>query len=320
MSDEKIDMSTEGQISGKAMVSFLFGVSSFGCLCLTGIPAIILGFLARGEIQETEGRLRGNGLALTGIILGGISTLGTVILLPLIALLLPAIQATQALAKQQLSINRARMVGLACVQYESSHGYFRGTVDQSDIAPENRLSLFVELLPYMERQDVYANVNKELGWDDPNQSDALNISLPQLLHPDASQNQPFTTYIGNAGLGKNVASLKVDDPNAGIFLNDEKVTISMIQDGDGTAYTAMILDTRNQLGPWAAGGFPTIRGLIPERTPYIGQTGQFGGWDAAGTIVIFADVHVSTYLPNTDAEVFQALFTKDGKEEASLIE
>jgi hypothetical protein len=46
----------------------------YGCGILFSIAAIILGFIARKEIKQSSGRQSGDGLALAGLIIGGITT------------------------------------------------------------------------------------------------------------------------------------------------------------------------------------------------------------------------------------------------------
>ncbi len=61
----------------------ILGIVSF-VLCLgflTGIPAIILGHMSRGKIKRSNGQLGGGGMALTGLILGYITTAFTIIYL-----------------------------------------------------------------------------------------------------------------------------------------------------------------------------------------------------------------------------------------------
>jgi hypothetical protein len=62
------------QTDSNALVSLILGVLSiFGLSILTGIPAIILGNIARKNIRASGGRLTGDGLAVAGIIMGWVS-------------------------------------------------------------------------------------------------------------------------------------------------------------------------------------------------------------------------------------------------------
>ncbi|EGX59549.1 hypothetical protein SZN_12488 [Streptomyces zinciresistens K42] len=67
--------------NGKAVGSAVCGVLCLVSLGLTGIPAVVLGHAARSEIRRTgEG---GDGLALTGLVLGWLSTAGWALLIML---------------------------------------------------------------------------------------------------------------------------------------------------------------------------------------------------------------------------------------------
>ncbi len=56
---------------GKATASLVLGILSVICFgALAGIPAIILGHVSRSNIQKSGGKLKGEGLALAGLIMG----------------------------------------------------------------------------------------------------------------------------------------------------------------------------------------------------------------------------------------------------------
>lgn len=67
--------------NGLAVASLVVGIVSLVlgiCCCLGllgGIAAIVMGFVARGQINASGGRQGGNGMALAGIITGGIAIL-----------------------------------------------------------------------------------------------------------------------------------------------------------------------------------------------------------------------------------------------------
>jgi hypothetical protein len=67
----------------KAIVSLLLGLSSVMCLgAITGLPAVVLGALARRDIDRSSGTLTGRGIAAGGIVSGLFGTgLGFVMLL-----------------------------------------------------------------------------------------------------------------------------------------------------------------------------------------------------------------------------------------------
>ncbi len=68
--------------NGMAIASLILGVIGvFGALIFTSVPAIICGHIARGQIRKAEGREAGDGLALTGLILGYLVTILSLLLL-----------------------------------------------------------------------------------------------------------------------------------------------------------------------------------------------------------------------------------------------
>jgi tetratricopeptide (TPR) repeat protein len=56
--------------SGKAVASLVLGLGALFALCLTGIPAIVLGVLALRDIRRSGGQVAGQGLAMAGIASG----------------------------------------------------------------------------------------------------------------------------------------------------------------------------------------------------------------------------------------------------------
>ena len=71
-------------INQKALWSMILGiVAVFGLCCIIGgfigIPAIVLGFLARAEITRSGGTQTGLGMATAGIAIGAVSELGSIV-------------------------------------------------------------------------------------------------------------------------------------------------------------------------------------------------------------------------------------------------
>lgn len=60
-----------------AIVSLVLGVLGICCssLFVVGIAAVVTGFLGRKQVQESQGTVKGGGMALAGMILGGAAIL-----------------------------------------------------------------------------------------------------------------------------------------------------------------------------------------------------------------------------------------------------
>lgn len=73
-------MNTQRQTSSLAIVSLVAGILGWTLLPFLGsVGAIIAGHMARREIRRSGGALDGDGLAITGLVLGWASVLFTVI-------------------------------------------------------------------------------------------------------------------------------------------------------------------------------------------------------------------------------------------------
>ena len=58
--------------SGFAITALVLGILGFLCILL-GIPAIIFGHLARSSINQSNGQIKGAGMAMAGLICGYVS-------------------------------------------------------------------------------------------------------------------------------------------------------------------------------------------------------------------------------------------------------
>lgn len=72
------------QMSGFAIASLICGIASWVLFFfIGGILAVVLGHLARREIRRSQGWKRGNGLALSGLIIGYLNILASIIVFAL---------------------------------------------------------------------------------------------------------------------------------------------------------------------------------------------------------------------------------------------
>jgi hypothetical protein len=70
--------------SAGAVWSLVLSLLSFACLGpLTGIPAIICGHVAHANIKRSQGGLTGDGLAVAGLVIGYIVSVGWILLIAL---------------------------------------------------------------------------------------------------------------------------------------------------------------------------------------------------------------------------------------------
>lgn len=99
------------------MASLVFGL--LGCTIIGAVVGLVLGIMAKIRISKSGGRLKGDGLALAGIIVSAVMLL----LLPVMAgMLLPALARAKSKALTIQSVNNLKQVGLAARIFSSEHG------------------------------------------------------------------------------------------------------------------------------------------------------------------------------------------------------
>jgi hypothetical protein len=160
------DISLPTHTSGKAMASLVFGALFFFA-CASGVPAILFGWHALGDIKKSGGRLRGRNVAISGIVLGLIGCLFTV------ALLLPEYGPAGARASRAQCTNNLKQIGLAMSIYHDAKSCFppAAIVDRNG---KPLLSWRVIILPYMDTNysSLYLKFHLDEPWDSPH-----NLSL-----------------------------------------------------------------------------------------------------------------------------------------------
>ncbi len=112
---------------GGAITSMVLGIASFAlCLSfLTGIPAIILGHISLSRIKKSMGRLKGEGMALTGLILGYISL---PFILIIAAIAIPNLLRARISANEASAASTVRTINTTQITYSTTYpeqGYAR---------------------------------------------------------------------------------------------------------------------------------------------------------------------------------------------------
>ncbi|QGJ69257.1 Hypothetical protein PBC10988_9270 [Planctomycetales bacterium 10988] len=238
----------------------------------------------------------------------------------IVYLLWPGVNNVRTPARSTIRSNQMRNMLICVTQHDLAYGYTQATALQPQFEPEDRLSWIADSLPFIERNDLHQQIDFNLKWNDPKQSKATKHVMKVLYDISFQSVKPVTTYVGVSGLGKDAAYLKPSDPNAGIFLYNHKTSLDSVAEQDGLAHTLLILPTNSDIGPWAAGGRPTVRGLDIDRHPFLGFGGQFGGFHKRDDYLIigFADQHINRISTDIDPKVFRAMFTKNGSETLDL--
>jgi hypothetical protein len=212
--------------------------------------------------------------------------------------------------------------GLHCYQ-DTNHHFPPATLPNDALSPGQRLSWLVEIIPYMEQLGLDLDRTKAWDADGNREPKGYGMEEPPFVLGDLrvfvcpgnpSRGEPgwpgVTHYVGVAGLGKDAASKALGYPEAGFFGYDRRLTLADLPGGQ--AQTLMAIETTRSNGPWTAGGPPTVRGLDPEGTAYLGRGGQFGGSHRDGAVALFADASVRFLKESIERRTLEELVTLGG--------
>ena len=208
----------------------------------------------------------------------------------LLLLLLPAVQAAREAARRNNCSNSIRQIELALLNYESATGRFPPayTVDENGTPLQ---SWRVLILPYMEENAIYEQINLDEPWDSPDNLAITESYIPMVYQcPSAAGTGTNTNYLGVAG------------PN-GFFNGPNARKISDIK--DGTSRTISVVETDRTDVHWSQ--------------PVDWDPSQkLSGNHPQGTLVGFVDGHVQFMVDSIDPVTVQGMSTVDGGEPAAF--
>jgi hypothetical protein len=270
--------------SGMAVSSLVLGCVSFFCSIFTGLPAIILGILALRQINRSNGQLKGDGLAIGGIVTGGV----TMMLVPImVALLLPAVHAAREAARRNQSMNNMKQISIALLNYHDVKKAFPAAKSEGG----SQLSWRVHILPFVEEQALYEQFHLDEPWDSEHNK-ALIAKMPTIFEVPSAEFPPGeTSYL--AVTGPNTA---FGDGRSGMRLRD------MV---DGTPNTILVVEA-DQSVPWTK---PDDYQFNPQN-PNQG----LGGIRPGGFLAAFADAHIDFLRPEDPTEQIGEKMTATGGE------
>ena len=109
-----------GRTSGKALGSLITGI--FGLAMFPfAIVAIILGHISRSEIQKSNGRMQGAGMALTGLVFGYLGIAFIPIILIIAAIAIPNLLRARIAANESSAVAGVRTINTAEISYASEY-------------------------------------------------------------------------------------------------------------------------------------------------------------------------------------------------------
>jgi prepilin-type processing-associated H-X9-DG protein len=239
--------------------------------------------------------------ALVFLILGIVIAILVIVVGILAALLLPAVQSARDAARRTQSMNNLKQIGIAMHNYHDTYNRFPpGGVYTEDGKPYN--SWMTSLLPYMDRGQLYSQLNPSEPWTSAGNQPVFQNIVPQYLNPAVPQSDSMVNGLGAAHYAGN-SQLLPDNRSIGIY----DIT-------DGTSNTFLAGEVSAGFMAW---GDPANRrdlALGFGNTP-----NQFGATHQGGTMIniLLCDGSVRTVSTNADPELLKALATPSGAEQLS---
>lgn len=120
------------QTSGKAVASLVCGLFLFAFPA--SILAVIFGHLAVSEIRKSAGRIKGEGMAIAGLVLGYVGLAVIPVILIIAAIAIPNLLRAKMAANESSAVGSVRVLLAAEIAYSSTHPETGYTCRLSDLA------------------------------------------------------------------------------------------------------------------------------------------------------------------------------------------
>ncbi len=179
----------------------------------------------------------------------------------LVALLLPAIQASRETARRAQCTNQLRQLILAVNDYEAAHEvYPSGTVNPTgpilNLPQGHHISWIARILPYLEETALFSHLDLALSAYDYRNDRARQTTIDMLICPSFSGDYgPCSNYAAC----QNDVEAPIDVDNHGVFFLNSQITRDDLK--DGAAYTLFLGEKgvdKFDLG-WLSGTPGTLR-------------------------------------------------------------
>jgi hypothetical protein len=285
--------------NGLATTALVLGILSFFCSGLTGIPAVICGFLGLSKANQVGA---GKGMAIAGMTLGLVGTLVTAI--GGFFLTKYSVDNVRNAAVRARVNNDLKEIGLHAHNYHNAYGTFPSPYYRARNPPAEesaRLSWRYILLPYAGEDALFKRFADDQAWDSPANRPASDT--PVRLYcanegPGSSQTR-YRVFVGGGAL------FDADPPTPKGGVPQQAWRTKMVDVTDGTSNTIYVVEAGETV-PWAQHNelkFDPQRSLPPLGRP---ERDLF--------FVLMCDGSTRIVRKGFDQEVFKKMVTRAGGE------
>jgi prepilin-type N-terminal cleavage/methylation domain-containing protein/prepilin-type processing-associated H-X9-DG protein len=266
----------------------------------------------------------------------------------LIALLVPAVQKVREAANRAACTNNLKQLGLALHNYHDTNRKFppvkvEGPAPEARVFGPTKHGMGVFLLPYIERQDLYAQYRWDVGGGDQGNQLVGTTHVNVFQCPSAEPNRymyigNFKTYGGKGACGDYAPTEGVDPVLANKGALELNVFTRIADITDGASNTILLTEDAGRPRAWRAGragddqvflgcgwcGYNNpliIKGSTPDGQTLPGpcainctNDGEIYSFHPGGANAVFADASVHFLRDNMSIKVLAALITRAGGE------
>jgi hypothetical protein len=298
--------------NGMAVTALVLGILSLFCSFLTGVPAVIFGFLGLSRASQTG---TGKGMAITGMALGVVGTILTGV-----ATYYAVIKVREGVTTIQerfeegvgnaQASNNLRRIGLAQHAHQDRHGEFPRSyhvvgLPNSLPSESQRLSWRVSLLPHLDQQFLYNRFRPDEAWNSPANRPASDTYVPDYADTIGSTQTRYRVFVGGGALFNADPAAQKGVPIAGQLAQ----TTRFAHVSDGLSNTIFCVEAADTV-PWAQHN--------EFRFNPNGQLPAFGRAGSDTFVVAMCDGSTRIVKKNTDPKVLKALVTRAGGETVPL--
>lgn len=280
----------------------------------------------RISMQSRRAALRPRGFTLVEL-LTVITIIGA-----LLALLLPAVQATQEAARRTVCANNLRQIGIGMLAHHNAQQHFPpGITDHITAANPNgrQLAWSIFLLPFIEQPSAWRLFNLNLSFADPANLPSTTQIVPTYLCPSTARfganrigaitglaTQPRANWMACIDYGGMYGWNCVGIGN-GVMIWDQPIALSQIT-GGASRVILVAEDTGRDYtmdGQWANG-----LNIFNQSGPInVAQWNEMWSDHPGGAQVVLCDASVHFAADSVSTTVLAPLCTRDGGDPTALV-
>lgn len=234
----------------------------------------------------------------------------------LVSLLMPAIQMVRESARRTACMNHQRQIGIALQAHHAAHQAFPvGTVEwrrSSDLS-QRQLAWSVYLLPFLEQQNVFDQLDLNFAFDAPENAEGAAQIIPVFICPSSLRGTQRVRGRGPSDyggiFGERITSR--NDPPKGTLIHDRAIRFRDITDGSSNTLIVSE-DTGWQDGQWIDG-----RNVFDQAFPINAAPpfeNDIRSEHPAGAVGTFCDGSVRFLSQSIDPIPLAAICTRAGGE------